>query len=122
MTCSVLLAVVLVVYTIVSVAVTELVLPAGILSAFIGIYRYIGIETTAVCINIFMEYVPGGSIASLLHKLGKFSEKVISIFTRQIVQGVSCATFFPLLGTRPYQVDSHKNVHPVLSWWNNVVH
>ncbi|KUF98696.1 H-or Na-translocating F-type [Phytophthora nicotianae] len=38
---------------------------------------------------IFMEYVPGGSIASMLKQFDAFSEDLIRIFTRQIVQGVA---------------------------------
>lgn len=35
-----------------------------------------------------MEYVPGGSIASMLKQFDAFSEELIKIFTRQIVEGV----------------------------------
>lgn len=35
-------------------------------------------------LHIFLEYVPGGSIASLLQKFGCFSEKVIRVYTRQV--------------------------------------
>ena len=38
-------------------------------------------------LHIFLEYVPGGSIASLLQKFGCFSEKVIRIYTRQARPG-----------------------------------
>lgn len=36
-----------------------------------------GTEKTEDSLNIFLEYVPGGSIASLLAKFGSFKESVI---------------------------------------------
>lgn len=36
-----------------------------------------GTEKTQDSLNIFLEYVPGGSIASLLAKFGSFKESVI---------------------------------------------
>ena len=36
----------------------------------------------------FLEYVPGGSIASCLRKHGKFDEEVTKSFTRQILGGL----------------------------------
>ena len=38
---------------------------------------------------IFLEYVPGGSIASLLAKFGAFSEQVVRVYTRQILAGLA---------------------------------
>lgn len=38
--------------------------------------------------NIFLEYVPGGSIASLLKKFGKFNEGLVKIYVKQILQGL----------------------------------
>ncbi|TDH69716.1 hypothetical protein CCR75_006459 [Bremia lactucae] len=52
------------------------------------IVRYMGSHRSAnhFCIN--MEYVPGGSIASMLNQFDAFNEDLIRIFTRQIVHGV----------------------------------
>jgi serine/threonine protein kinase len=36
----------------------------------------------------FLEYVPGGSIASILRKHGRFSENVTKSFTSQILDGL----------------------------------
>ncbi|KAG7378052.1 hypothetical protein PHYPSEUDO_010613 [Phytophthora pseudosyringae] len=52
------------------------------------IVRYKGSHRYANHFYIFMEYVPGGSIASMLKQFEAFSEDLIRIFTRQIVQGV----------------------------------
>ena len=41
---------------------------------------------TLVC--SFLEYVPGGSIASCLRKHGKFDEEVTKSFTGQILDGL----------------------------------
>ncbi|KAF7731942.1 hypothetical protein EC973_007773 [Apophysomyces ossiformis] len=37
---------------------------------------------------IFLEYVPGGSIASMLSKYGAFGERLVRFFTRQILLGL----------------------------------
>lgn len=39
-------------------------------------------------IHIFLEYVPGGSIASVLQKNGQFEEVLVRFFTRQILLGL----------------------------------
>ncbi|KAI9323532.1 hypothetical protein BX666DRAFT_1887848 [Dichotomocladium elegans] len=39
-------------------------------------------------IHIFLEYVPGGSILSVLNKVGKFDEVLVRYFTRQILLGL----------------------------------
>ena len=36
----------------------------------------------------FLDYVPGGSIASCLRKYGKFDEEVTKSFTGQILSGL----------------------------------
>ncbi|KAF4135994.1 Protein kinase domain [Phytophthora infestans] len=53
------------------------------------IVRYKGSYRSENHFYIFMEYVPGGSIASMLKQFDAFSEDLIRIFTRQIVQGVA---------------------------------
>jgi len=39
--------------------------------------------------NIFLEWMPGGSITNLLGKYGPFDEKIVISYTRQILQGVA---------------------------------
>jgi mitogen-activated protein kinase kinase kinase len=54
-----------------------------------NIVRYIGSEKSATTLNIFLEYVTGGNtIASLLEKYGKFSEQLIRVYTKQILEGL----------------------------------
>ncbi|PKI82734.1 mitogen-activated protein kinase kinase kinase [Malassezia vespertilionis] len=40
-------------------------------------------------LNIFLEYVPGGSVVSLLRNYGPFEEQLVQNFIRQILQGLS---------------------------------
>jgi len=49
---------------------------------------------TASCIdqehlNIFLEYVPGGSVTSLLRNYGAFEEPLVKNFVRQILKGLA---------------------------------
>jgi serine/threonine protein kinase len=53
-----------------------------------NIVRYYGMETTTSSLNIFMEYIAGGSISSKLKEYGKFNEKVIREYTKQILEGL----------------------------------
>ncbi|CCI46775.1 unnamed protein product [Albugo candida] len=53
------------------------------------IVRYKGSHRTDNIFYIFMEYVPGGTIASMLKQFDAFSEPLIRIFVRQIVAGVA---------------------------------
>ncbi|KAK9804778.1 hypothetical protein WJX72_004880 [[Myrmecia] bisecta] len=53
-----------------------------------NIVRYLGTDRTHEHLNIFLEFVPGGSIASLLSKFGSFKETVIKLYTRQILSGL----------------------------------
>lgn len=54
-----------------------------------NIVSYLGTERTEDgVLNIFMEFVPGGSIYSLLRTFGSFSEKVIRVYSRQILLGL----------------------------------
>ena len=39
--------------------------------------------------NSFLEYVPGGSVASVYRKHKKFEEQVIKSFTMQILDGLA---------------------------------
>jgi len=53
-----------------------------------NIVRYLGTARDQDSLNIFLEYVPGGSIAQLLSKFGPFNERVIRSYTRQLLQGL----------------------------------
>ncbi|KZW01974.1 Pkinase-domain-containing protein [Exidia glandulosa HHB12029] len=52
------------------------------------VVQYLGFEETLDYFNLFLEYVPGGSIGGVLRKLGKFSEDVTKSFTSQILSGL----------------------------------
>ncbi|RDX50456.1 Pkinase-domain-containing protein [Lentinus brumalis] len=52
------------------------------------IVQYLGFEETPTFLSIFLEYVPGGSIASCLRKYGRFDEEVTKSFTGQILSGL----------------------------------
>jgi len=53
-----------------------------------NIVPYLGAKQDEEDIYIYMEYMPGGSISSMLKQYGSFQEKVIKKFTRQVVQGL----------------------------------
>jgi serine/threonine protein kinase len=52
------------------------------------IVQFLGTERYAETLSIFMEYISGGSIASLLIKFGAFDCHVVQRYTRQIVLGL----------------------------------
>jgi mitogen-activated protein kinase kinase kinase len=52
------------------------------------IVQYIGSDIEKGHINIFLEYVPGGSIATLLGNFGPFSEILVRSFVKQILEGL----------------------------------
>jgi hypothetical protein len=54
----------------------------------VNIVRYLGCERKEVSINIFLEYMSGGSVGECLRKHGKFEEAVVSSLTRQILAGL----------------------------------
>uniref|UniRef100_A0ACD6AC01 Uncharacterized protein n=2 Tax=Avena sativa TaxID=4498 RepID=A0ACD6AC01_AVESA len=53
-----------------------------------NIVRYIGTVREEDSLNILLEFVPGGSIQSLLGRLGAFPEAVIRKYTKQILHGL----------------------------------
>lgn len=53
-----------------------------------NIVRYLGTAREDNALNILMEFVPGGSIASLLGKFGSFTEPVIRMYTKQLLLGL----------------------------------
>lgn len=53
-----------------------------------NIVKYYGSSEESGNLNIFLEYVPGGSVSSMLNSYGPFEESLIINFTRQILIGV----------------------------------
>lgn len=53
-----------------------------------NIVRYIGTEVTPTSLSIFLEYIPGGSIKSLIEKFGGLEESVARSYTRQLLLGL----------------------------------
>ena len=45
-------------------------------------------KTGASTISIFMEYVPGGSVASLLDEFGAFSDEMAARYIVEVLDGV----------------------------------
>jgi serine/threonine protein kinase len=45
-------------------------------------------ERTDDTLNIFLEYVPGGSIASMIEKFGPLKTSVIRMYAQQILKGL----------------------------------
>ncbi|EAS30536.3 STE/STE11 protein kinase [Coccidioides immitis RS] len=54
-----------------------------------NIVQYLGTSTDDQYLNIFLEYVPGGSIATMLKQYNTFQEPLIRNFVRQILTGLS---------------------------------
>lgn len=54
-----------------------------------NIVRYLGSSTNDEFLNIFLEYVPGGSVQSMLNSYGPFEEPLIRNFIRQVLIGLS---------------------------------
>jgi len=53
------------------------------------IVQYLGTSSDETHLNIFLEYVPGGSIADMLKQYNTFPEPLTRNFTRQILDGLS---------------------------------
>ncbi|KAK7258862.1 hypothetical protein RIF29_24450 [Crotalaria pallida] len=53
-----------------------------------NIVRYLGTVREEGTLNILLEFVPGGSISSLLGKFGAFPEAVIRTYTKQLLLGL----------------------------------
>jgi mitogen-activated protein kinase kinase kinase len=54
-----------------------------------NIVQYLGSNTEETRLNIFLEYVPGGSVASMLVNYGPLGESLICHFVRQILEGLT---------------------------------
>ncbi|XP_058550828.1 mitogen-activated protein kinase kinase kinase 19 isoform X1 [Neofelis nebulosa] len=55
----------------------------------VNIVAYLGTCLEANIVSIFMEFVPGGSISSIISRFGPLPEMVFCKYTRQILQGVA---------------------------------
>ncbi|XP_062006212.1 mitogen-activated protein kinase kinase kinase ANP1 isoform X2 [Rosa rugosa] len=53
-----------------------------------NIVRYLGTVREEETLNILLEFVPGGSISSLLGKFGSFPEAVMRTYTKQLLLGL----------------------------------
>jgi mitogen-activated protein kinase kinase kinase len=53
-----------------------------------GIVQYLDSSSDGAHLNIFLEYVPGGSISLLLKKFGSFEEALTKNWTGQILEGL----------------------------------
>ncbi|CAH2038517.1 unnamed protein product [Thlaspi arvense] len=53
-----------------------------------NIVRYLGTVREDDTLNILLEFVPGGSISSLLEKFGPFPESVVRTYTKQLLCGL----------------------------------
>ncbi|GMK59258.1 hypothetical protein CspeluHIS016_0702730 [Cutaneotrichosporon spelunceum] len=56
-----------------------------------NIVAYLGCETSPEYVSIFLEYVPGGTIASIYRapNQGRFEEQLVKFFTAQILKGLA---------------------------------
>lgn len=54
----------------------------------VNIVQYLGSNSEESYLNIFLEYVPGGSVATMLSNYGAFEESLIRNFVRQILHGL----------------------------------
>ncbi|KAI3402366.2 STE11 [Candida oxycetoniae] len=54
-----------------------------------NIVRYFGSSIDDQYLNIFLEYIPGGSVQSMLNSYGPFEEPLIRNFIRQVLIGLS---------------------------------
>ncbi|NXF93904.1 M3K19 kinase, partial [Eubucco bourcierii] len=55
----------------------------------VNIVTYLGTCLEDNILSIFMEFVPGGSISSIIHRFGPLPEIVLCKYTKQILQGVA---------------------------------
>ncbi|KAI9320980.1 kinase-like domain-containing protein [Dichotomocladium elegans] len=54
-----------------------------------NIVQYLGSQMDTAHFSIFLEYVPGGSVAGLLASYGAFKEPLVQSFVRQILKGLN---------------------------------
>ena len=54
-----------------------------------NIVQYLGCGSSQEYLNIFLEYVPGGSVQTMLNSYGALPEPLVRSFCRQILTGLS---------------------------------
>jgi mitogen-activated protein kinase kinase kinase len=54
-----------------------------------NIVQYLGCSSSTEYLNIFLEYVPGGSVQTILNSYGALPEPLVRSFVRQILTGLS---------------------------------
>ncbi|KAL3674918.1 hypothetical protein V7S43_000844 [Phytophthora oleae] len=54
-----------------------------------NIVRFFGSERYGPTVNMFMEYLPAGSLSKLLKEFGPFDEEMVRIYVRDLVHGVA---------------------------------
>ncbi|KAK8090330.1 mitogen-activated protein kinase [Apiospora hydei] len=54
-----------------------------------NIVQYLGCSSSVDYLNIFLEYVPGGSVQTMLNSYGALPEPLVRSFVRQILDGLS---------------------------------
>lgn len=54
-----------------------------------NIVQYLGCGSSVEFLNIFLEYVPGGSVQTMLNSYGALPEPLVRSFVRQILNGLS---------------------------------
>ncbi|KOS19617.1 Protein kinase byr2 [Escovopsis weberi] len=54
-----------------------------------NIVQYLGCSSSSEHLNIFLEYVPGGSVQTMLNSYGALPEPLVRSFVRQILEGLS---------------------------------
>ncbi|KJZ77023.1 hypothetical protein HIM_03344 [Hirsutella minnesotensis 3608] len=54
-----------------------------------NIVQYLGCSSSSDQLNIFLEYVPGGSVQTMLNSYGALPEPLVRSFVRQILTGLS---------------------------------
>lgn len=54
-----------------------------------NIVQYLGSNSDDTHLNIFLEYVPGGSVTEMLTKYGAFKEPLVRQFVRQVLTGLN---------------------------------
>ncbi|KAH8686783.1 mitogen-activated protein kinase [Ilyonectria robusta] len=54
-----------------------------------NIVQYLGCSSSVEHLNIFLEYVPGGSVQTMLNSYGALPEPLVRSFVRQILMGLS---------------------------------
>ncbi|KAG7394064.1 hypothetical protein PHYBOEH_005870 [Phytophthora boehmeriae] len=54
-----------------------------------NVVRFVGSERYGPTVNLFMEYLPAGSLSKLLKEFGAFDEDMVRCYLRDVVRGVA---------------------------------